>query len=303
MKRIKKFFGVMLCLAFVVLFIISKKFEGWQQTVLHILTICSIGAGISLLLPQTIFFKEKSNVVQNEKKTKGLSKRTLTSLVVMIVVIPLTVWLGTMLFGERKYYFISMLIIVEMMLPFGVGIESRKTKVLELVIISVLCAIAIIGRELFFMLPMFKPLLAIVIISGVCLGGEAGFLVGSICMFVSNIYFGQGVWTPWQMFAAGMIGMIAGVFYKTGILRKNKVSLSIYGGLATIFIYGGIMNPASVLMWTDKPTLEMFVMAYLQGFSIDLVHAASTSFFLWVISIPMIEKIDRIKNKYGININ
>jgi energy-coupling factor transport system ATP-binding protein len=152
------------------------------------------------------------------------------------------------------------------------------------------------------MLPQFKPVVAIVIISGVAFGGEAGFLVGAMTGFVSNFFFGQGPWTPYQMFAFGIIGFLAGVLFRNrrdaGPNSRNPVSLAIYGGLATLIIYGGIMNPAQVLMYQSAPTLEMFMFAYLQGLPFDLVHAAATVTFLLVIADAMLEKLDRIKVKY-----
>ena len=100
------------------------------------------------------------------------------------------------------------------MLPFLLVFEGRRPKARELVTIAVLCAIGIAGRGLFFMLPQFKPVLALTIIAGVAFGGEVGFLVGAMTMLTSNMIFGQGPWTPWQMFAMGIIGFLAGVLFK-----------------------------------------------------------------------------------------
>ena len=60
------------------------------------------------------------------------------------------------------------------------------------------------------------------------------------------------------------------------------------------------MNPASVIMAQDNPTLEMILASYFTGFPLDAVHAVSTFFFLWFISEPMMEKLERIKVKYGL---
>ena len=163
-----------------------------------------------------------------------------------------------------------------------------------------LCAIAVAGRTAFSMIPQFKPVAAIVIIAGVCFGGEAGFLVGAVTGFVSNMFLGQGPWTPWQMFAFGLIGLFAGILFRKGIINKSKASLCIYGGLSTLIIYGGIMNPASVLMQPLSPNFAMIISAYLTGIPFDLIHAASTVIFLLVLSKPMIEKLERIKTKYGL---
>ncbi len=150
------------------------------------------------------------------------------------------------------------------------------------------------------MLPEFKPVLAIVIITGVAFGGESGFLVGAMTMVSSNFLFGQGPRTPWQMFAMGIIRFLAGVLFRKGILRRSRLPLSIFGGLTALIIYGGLMNPAYVLMYSDNPTWPMFLTAYLMGFPLDLVHAIATALFLWLVSQPMLEKLDRIKVKYGL---
>jgi len=141
---------------------------------------------------------------------------------------------------------------------------------------------------------------AIVIIAGVAFGGEAGFLVGAMTGFVSNFFFGQGPYTPWQMFAFGVIGFLAGILFRKGLLGRGRVSLAIFGGLATFLIYGGIMNPAMVIIFQANPTKAMFLAAYLQGIPFDLVHAAATVTFMLIISQAMLEKLDRIKVKYNL---
>ena len=235
-----------------------------------------------------------------QAKKQSLSKRTLVAAAMIILAIPLTIFIGYRFFGDRKFLIISMLILIETMLPFVLVFESRKPQARELVVIAVLCAIGIVGRAAFLAVPSFKPVAAIVIIAGVAFGGETGFLVGAMTMFGSNMLFGQGPWTPWQMFAMGMIGFLAGVLFRKGLLRRSRFSLSVYGALATIILYGGLMNPASVLMYQNHPTWEMFLTAFLTGFPVDMIHAASTVLFLWLLAQPMLEKLDRIKVKYGL---
>ena len=242
----------------------------------------------------------RTGLIQLPKSDKKLPKRTLLATFLILLLIPLTIYTGTSFLGDRKYYFISLLIILETMIPFCMVFEGRKPKARELIVISVLCAIATIGRAAFFMLPQFKPVTFLVIIAGVCFGGETGFLVGAVTGFVSNFFFGQGPWTPWQMFAFGIIGFIAGILFKKGFLRKTKASLCIFGFLATLVIYGGIMNPTSIIMWQNKITWEMLLSAYIMGIPFDLIHALGTVFFLWFISEAMIDKLERIKIKYGL---
>lgn len=229
-----------------------------------------------------------------------LSKRTIFAALLILFVIPATILFGVFVLDDRKYYFISLLIIIYTMLPFAMIFEKRKPQSRELVVTAVLVALAVAGRSAFFMLPQFKPVVAIVIISGVCFGGEAGFLVGALTGFISNFFFGQGPWTPWQMFCFGVIGFLAGIFFKKGFLKKKTLSLCIFGGLSTFFIYGGIMDTSSVMMFNAKLSLGAIITAYASGFWFNIIHSASTVIFLLFISKPMIEKLDRIKIKYGI---
>lgn len=204
---------------------------------------------------------------------------------------------------DRKYYFISLLLMLYTMIPFVLVFEGRKPQARELVIVAVLVSIAVAGREAFFMLPQFKPVVAIVIIAGVSLGAEAGFLVGATTGFVSNFFFGQGPWTPWQMFCFGVIGFVAGILFKKGLLNKNKLSLCIYGGLSTLLIYGGLINLGSLMTITPHFTWQELLAVYASGFWFDLVHSIATVFFLFLVSGPMIEKLERIKLKYGLLLN
>lgn len=259
------------------------------------LSVLELALGLSLFFPH-----EKKERRADLKKKGRLSGRTFVALFFVLVAVPLTIFCGIHFFGDRKYYFISMLIIFETLILFAMVFEGRKPQARELVIISVLCAAATAGRTAFYMLPQFKPVLAIVIISGVCFGGETGFLVGAVTGFVSNFFFGQGPWTPWHMFSFGIIGFIAGILFEKGFLGKQRLSLCIFGFLATFFIYGGIMNPASAIMSGVRLNLPVLVSYYAMGAPLDLIHAASTAFFLWFISEPMIEKLERIKTKYGL---
>lgn len=233
-------------------------------------------------------------------KENKLSKRTAVSAALILLAVPLTILLGAYCLDNKKYYFISLLIIMEILIPFCMIFEGRKPEAKELIIISVLCAIAVAGRTAFFMLPQVKPAAAIIIIAGACFGGEAGFLVGAVTGFVSNFFFAQGPWTPWQMFSLGIIGFLAGMLFKNGRLKRTKINLCIFGAFAALIIYGGIINPANVIISTDNPTMEMIISSYIMGMPFDMIHAASTVLFLWFIAMPMLEKLDRIKLKYGL---
>lgn len=120
-------------------------------------------------------------------------------------------------------------------------------------------------------------------------------------MLVSNVLFSQGPWAPWQMFAMGIIGFLAGVLFRKGLLRRSRGSLATFGAFAAVVIYGGIMNPAAALMYNAQSLNgEMLVAYYISGLPMDLVHSGATVIFLLLAAEPMLEKLDRIKVKYGL---
>ena len=242
----------------------------------------------------------KSSRQEQRLMTGKLNARTKITLLLSLLLIPMTIWAGLRFGGGRKYMLISFAVIFETMLPFFLIFEGRKPQARELVILSVLSALAIGGRAVFFALPGFKPVASMVILTGVAFGAEAGFMVGAMTMFCSNVLFGQGPWTPWQMFAMGIMGLLSGVLFRKGLLHRERLSLSAFGGLMTFLIYGGIMNPASVLMYQPNPDWQMILTAYITGVPADAVHALATVLFLWFLSEPMLEKLDRVKVKYGL---
>ena len=238
--------------------------------------------------------------VQTPVQKRRLSKRTKAAAALILVGIPAILFVGSYYFDVKNYYLMALLVLLACMLPFFMVFEGRKPQARELTVIAVLCALGVAGRAAFFMLPQFKPVLALTIIAGVAFGGETGFLVGAMTMLASNFLFSQGPWTPFQMFAAGIIGFLAGVLFRKGWLRRSRGALCLFGAIASIVIYGGLMNPVSALLYSQDLSWQVLVSYYLTGFPVDCVHAAATVFFLWVLAEPMLEKLDRIKTKYGL---
>ena len=230
----------------------------------------------------------------------GFSKRTVAAFVFVLIAVPATVLAGMYLLQDKKYYFISILVMLETLIPFLITFEGRKPSARELVIISGLCGLAVVGRAAFSILPQFKPMVAVVIIAGICFGGEAGFLVGAVAAFVSNFFAGQGSWTPWQMIACGMVGFVGGILFAPGRLPRSKFVLSVFGFAATFLIYGIIVDSQFVLLMLSEMSAEAIVGAYVMGIPFNLIHGVSTAMFLWFISEPLIEKLERVKIKYGL---
>ena len=253
-----------------------------------------------LLVLAVSFSRAAPQPVHSSLGGRPLSGRTKLASVLSLLLVPLTIFIGIVYFGKKGYGVVSILVLLECMAPFALIFEGRKPKARELVLTAALCALAVAGRAALFMLPGFKPVAALVILSGVAFGGETGFLVGAMSMLTSNVLFGQGPWTPFQMFAMGLIGFLAGVSFQKGLLRAGRAPLAIFGAVSVVLVYGGIMNPASAILYQPNLILSVLKAYYLTGFPFDLVHAAATALFLWFGAEPMLEKLERVKRKYGL---
>jgi energy-coupling factor transporter ATP-binding protein EcfA2/uncharacterized membrane protein len=234
----------------------------------------------------------------NAGSTTKAFRWTVTTL--LWICMPLTLYLGIRMPGESGYLVSSLFLIFYIMVPFFLSFEKRKPQAREVVLIAVMIALAVVSRTAFFMVPQFKPMLAIIIIAGVCLGAQSGFLVGSMSAFVSNFLFGQGPWTPFQMLAWGLIGFFAGLLVTNLLKSKSPMALSIYGFFAVFLLHGGITDLWTLLGLTSSPTLAMALTVYGTGFLFNIILAVATVVFLLLLTRPMIEKIQRVQNKYGL---
>ena len=232
-------------------------------------------------------------------KTKKSATYRWISLLAIIAMIPL-VLVSSRYFGNRRYYLCSILLIILSMVPFFLSFEKRRPQAREIVTLSVLCAIAVASRTAFIMLPHFKPMTGIIIITALAFGAEAGFLTGAVSGFVSNFIFGQGPWTPWQMFAYGLGGALAGLLAKKGIMHEEKkVPTAICGYLIIQLLVGPILDVCSI--FTMGQTIEPeFALAILgSGLIPNLIHGVATFLTLFLVCKPMMEKLNRMKLKYG----
>ena len=206
---------------------------------------------------------------------------------------------GIVFLGDRKYYFISLLIMGLACVPFFLRFERRKPQAREILVIAVMAAISVAGRCLFVVIPGFKPVAAITAITGFALGAEAGFLTGAMSALVSNMFFGQGPWTPFQMFAWGMIGFAAGLFSKRGRVVHNKWFLVLFGIVAGVFFSFG-MDIWGAMSTYGVFSVEAYKLALISAVPFTIVYAVSNIIFLLVLTKPVMEKLERIKMKYGL---
>jgi energy-coupling factor transport system substrate-specific component len=199
---------------------------------------------------------------------------------------------------DRHYMLLSLVLLLAALLPVFVRLERRPLESRELVLLAVLSAIAAVSRIPFAALPSVKPVSAIVILSAYVFGAEAGFIIGAVAALVSNIYFGQGPWTPWQMFAWGMAGLSAGWLRNTWWMKKRSGML-IFGFLWG-FLFGWIMDVWYIISLPDAFSWGLVASAYISSFYFDLAHALSNVFFLAVLAGGWTKVLERFRKKYGL---
>ncbi len=231
-------------------------------------------------------------------KKKKKSKSTIVSLLVIFIIIPFTFFVAWN-FGNRNYYLLNTVIIAYTIIPFFMAFEKRKPQAKEMVLLAVMCGIAVVSRVAFIWVPHFKPIIAIIIITGIALGAEAGFLTGVMSAFVSDFIFGMGQWTPWQMFAFGIAGFLAGFFVEKGVLKKERFPVCIFGGLVVILLVGPILDTSTFFIMSSAISTSSALAVYLSGLPVNTILATATVITLFLSLNPMLEKIDRVKLKYG----
>ena len=132
---------------------------------------------------------------------------------------------SSLFLGNEKYMLVAIISAIIVLIPFFSRFERSKQNSREIVIIAVMTALCTASRIIFIFVPHFKPVTALVIITGMYLGCDAGFITGSFTALFSNMQYGQGPWTVFQMAVWGLIGFIAGFLNKRNLLEKNKVLL------------------------------------------------------------------------------
>ena len=295
-------------------------------------------------------------------------KRLELTAVLIFLVIPALIALTVFLGSKRLYMPLSLLILVMIMAPFFMIFERRKPRAREVVLIAMMSALTVASHTFFHIAFPVQIGTAMVIISGISLGPEAGFLVGAMSRFVCNFYMGQGAWTPWQMFCWGLLGFLAGlafnreiskqnsisnfkkmmtpvlcvifselvayisflvwpgndktffgwrvylfgiiglllaVIFQKGKLKADNITMAVFTFVVTFVIYGGIMNFAAMCLSMNEPgSLGIGVKAlkalYVSGVGYDFYHALTAAICVFVIGTPMVNKLERIKIKYGI---
>jgi len=224
-----------------------------------------------------------------------VKKATVFSLLVLLVMIPGTLYLGTRLTG-RWYYLTGTLLIIEAMLPFFAAFEGRRPRARELAILAVMAALAVAGRVAI-PIPNFKASTGIIMITGIAFGPQAGFLTGAILAFASNFFYSQGPWTPWQMMSYGMGGFLAGLVFQGK--KPGVIWLGIFGFVSVVLVVGPILDCSTIFTAAATLTWRFALTVLLAGLPFNAMHGLSCAATLMLLSKPLLQKLQRLQIRYG----
>lgn len=211
----------------------------------------------------------------------------------------------------RQSALLTLVVVVAALVVFFASWESSKPPLRQIMPTVVLAALATAGRLLFAAVPDVKPVSAICILAGVVFGRRSGFMVGALAALCSNFFFGQGPWTPWQMYAWGLVGYLSGVFAQVGLLgadvassrtrvRDRFMRLGIYAwGFLSALLFGLFMNLWTLVGFVQPVSWAGVLVVFGSALPFDAMHGVSTVAFLLVVYAPWRRKLERVRAKFA----
>ncbi|WP_334333302.1 ECF transporter S component [Companilactobacillus sp. HBUAS59544] len=218
----------------------------------------------------------------------------LKSILLLIVSVLLLILMG--IFSSQNYLLFSFIFLILTLGVYFWKFEKSAHTSREIVFIAIICALAVVGRIIFAAIPSVKPELFILILGAIVSGPETGFLMGTIIALTSNMYFGQGAWTPWQMFALGVIGLVSGLMNG----HHPKTWQLVIWGFLTGFIMGWIMDVYYIIGFVNPITIKSVLTSIAASFYFDFVHAIFTAVLVLLVGQRWIKLFGNYKNKYDL---
>jgi energy-coupling factor transport system substrate-specific component len=190
----------------------------------------------------------------------------------------------------------SFLILAAVLIAGFAWYERSRPPSQVVALVAALAALAIAGRIAFAAFPNVKPTTDIVILSGFALGPAPGFAVGALTALVSNFWFGQGPWTPWQMAGWGLCGVLGAALS----LRRREVgrlTLAIFCGAAGL-AYGLLLNFSLMATYGGELSLQRFLALEARAIPFDLAHAAGNVVLALIAGPAMLRMLVRFRERF-----
>jgi len=190
----------------------------------------------------------------------------------------------------------SFLIVGAVILAGFAWYERSRPPAQVVALVAALAALAIAGRIAFAAFPNVKPTTDIVIFAGYALGGAPGFAVGALAALVSNFWFGQGPWTPWQMAGWGLCGVL-GALLALGVRNAGRLSLAATCGFAGI-LYGALMNFSLMATYGGDLSLRHFLVLEARAIPFEIAHVAGNVALALVAGPAMVRMLVRFRERF-----
>lgn len=319
---------------------------------------------------------DSDRFLEEEKRRRALT------VVVAAVVFPVLLFIFYLVFQSRHYLAFSLLLLFFLTGLFAVDFERRHPRAREIVLMASMTSLTVAANEICAHTVPVHAGTAFVVLCGIGLGPEAGFLIGALSRFLCNFFDGQGPWTPWQMFAWGLIGCLAGLLFNTIVPRSkaekqtlakrlslqkeetfralagpllcivafwlaayvlflftgehgesffgwriyifgaagmaagaffqrkslpaDSITVTFFTFFSVLILYGGIMNAAAMLLSSSfgaggqEVSLDALKALYITGLPYDLMHAGGAALCVFVFGDPVLQRLQRIRIKFGI---
>ena len=195
-----------------------------------------------------------------------------------------------------SWQLVSFLILGAVLLAGFAWYERSRPPSQVVALVAALAALAIAGRIAFAAFPNVKPTTDIVIFAGYALGPAPGFAVGALAALVSNLWFGQGPWTPWQMAGWGLCGVL-GAALALGGRNVGRLGLATICGFAGI-AYGALLNFSLMATYGGDLSLERFGVLQARALPFDLAHAAGNVAFALLAGPAMVRMLIRFRERF-----
>jgi energy-coupling factor transport system substrate-specific component len=168
-----------------------------------------------------------------------------------------------------------------------------------LALVATLAALAALGRIAFAPLPNVKPTTDIVLLAGYAVGGAPGFAVGAVAALASNVFFGQGPWTPWQMCAWGGVGIGGALLARVAGRELGRVALAVACGLAGA-AYGAVMNVHLWVTYSGDHTLAKLGSVFATSLTFDLAHVIGNVLFCLAFGPALVRALTRYRRRFEV---
>ena len=226
-----------------------------------------------------------------------MKKSNIALITVFFVFIPLTLFFGTKLPG-RGYFITCLLIFAELLVPFFMTFGRNKPRLCEIMTLLVMCVLAILGRVLI-PIPHFKAAYALIMLAGIALGPEYGFIVGAVTAFVGDFFYGIGAYMPFQMTAYGAGGMLAGFVFMNNKSGRKPWIMAVIGFFTVIVWIGPLLDTAHLFVMMPDLSIKSLISSLASGFPVNVMQGICTALIMLFLGKPLLEKLERVRVKYG----